>query len=85
MNVPRLCRAQRGAVVIAVAMLSLGCGHAPTRVVRDTTPSWMKYELTGTRIPRAAGPRGHAESASFVTRTSPSGLLLMPGAVVVIQ
>lgn len=72
---------QMTAIAIAAALM-VGCATPPTRVAQETSPKWMKYEVTGTRIRRTAGPRGDASSASFVTGVRRQrDLALMPGVV----
>lgn len=68
--------------VAVAAFLLVGCAGEPTKVARDSTPSWMKQEVTGSRIRLRPGPRGQAASASFVTRVPPRDLALMPGVVI---
>lgn len=69
-------------LLFGVLVLAQGCATPQTKVVQDSTPSWMKYETTGTRIRRPVGPTGHPDSATLVTRTTPRGLLLLPGVFV---
>lgn len=66
-----------GAVI--AAFLLAGCASGPTRPVPDSTPSWMKYEVSGSRIKRRVDANGEPSSASFVTRTNAANLALMPG------
>lgn len=75
----RVSKFMQFAGVAAVAILSQACTSGnPVRPVQDKTPSWLKYEVTGSRIRRPAGVNGQAESASFVTRTNADGLAMLP-------
>lgn len=67
---------------VIAAFLLAGCANGPTRPVPDSTPSWMTYEVSGSRIKRRVDPNGDAGSASFVTRTNAKNLALMPGVAV---
>lgn len=71
-----------GMVLVSAAVAACATSGAQ-RVAKDTTPSWMKYEVTGSRIKRTPGPRGLPEQADFV-RSVPSyqDLSLAPALVI---
>jgi hypothetical protein len=70
----------RTASTILVAVVLLGCSTSPAhRPAQDRTPSWMKYEVTGSRIVRRTDGRGAAQTADSVKSTSPGSFVLLPG------
>jgi hypothetical protein len=73
----------RAASSLAVALALVGCAANPGvyKPAQDTTPSWMKSQVTGSRIPRRTDGRGKAISADFVRSVSPSEFGTLPGIV----
>jgi hypothetical protein len=70
----------RTASTILVSVVLLGCAAGPThKPVQDRTPSWMKYQVTGSRIVRRTDGRGEAKTADSVKSTTPAGFVLLPG------
>jgi 5-formyltetrahydrofolate cyclo-ligase len=70
----------RTASTILVSVVLLGCAASPThKPVQDRTPSWMKYQVTGSRITRRTDGRGASQTADSVKSTSPAELVLLPG------
>jgi type IV pilus biogenesis protein CpaD/CtpE len=87
-----------GALILsAIVMASLmGCASAPDRqagakevqathrvVNRDRTPSWQKYQVSGSRISRHLDANGKPTSADFVQSTTGKGLEMMPGVTMI--
>lgn len=55
--------------------------HAKARqrvASRDRTPSWQKYQVSGSRIPRYLDASGRPLSADFVNSTTSEGLHMLP-------
>ena len=49
----------------------------------DRTPSWQKYQVSGSRIARRMDKSGKPISADFVQSTTSEGLQMMPGVTMV--
>lgn len=50
---------------------------------RDRTPSWQKYQVSGSRIARRLDANGKPTSADFVQSTTSKGLEMLPGVTMV--
>lgn len=66
--------------LLAAALLLTGCAGTPEQGA-DRTPSWMKHQEVGTRIPRVSDRKGDASSASTVVTTTEEGLEDLPSVV----
>lgn len=73
-----------GTVLVVLTFLG-GCsshpatgGQTTARAVRDRTPSWMKYQVTGSRIARPVDGHGKPITADMVRSTSREDLSLLP-------
>ena len=81
-----------GAVILSAILM--GCASAPSdkpsssrqataqtthRTLRDRTPSWQKYHVSGSRIARRLDANGNPTSADFVKSTTSEGLQRVPG------
>lgn len=78
MSTLKLARTSGALVLSAVLM---GCSSNPTPTP-DRTPSWMKYQVSGSRIARRTDAKGKPISADFVHSTTPEGLLMLPAVTV---
>jgi hypothetical protein len=75
-----------GALVLSAVLM--GCSSAPTvrpeavapaRVAsQDRTPSWQKYQVSGSRIARRMDKTGKPLSADFVQSTTSNALHMLP-------
>lgn len=81
-----------GALILSAILV--GCASAPgdkqsgvteartTRVAhrakQDRTPSWQKYQVSGSRIARRLDANGKPTSADFVQSTTGGGLHMLP-------
>lgn len=61
-------------------LLLTACAGTPEQGA-DRTPSWMKHQEVGTRIPRVSDRKGDASSASTVVTTTEEGLEDLPSVV----
>jgi PBP1b-binding outer membrane lipoprotein LpoB len=76
-----------GALILAAILM--GCSSAPTQSTasaaqaraakQDRSPSWQKYEVTGSRIARRLDKSGKPMSADMVQSTTSQGLSMLPG------
>lgn len=53
------------------------------RAKRDRTPSWQKYQVSGSRIARRLDANGKPMSADFVQSTTSKGLEMLPGVTMI--
>lgn len=72
----------RATGVLLLSAVLMGCSSTPAPV-QDRTPSWMKYQVSSSRIARRTDAKGRPISADFVHSTTPEGLLLLPAVTVV--
>lgn len=72
-----------GTLLVSATFVGCGTTLGSYRAVQDTTPSWMKYQVTGSRIKRSTNNRGQATSADFVRSTSSRDLALLPSLTIV--
>lgn len=52
-------------------------------VTRDRTPSWQKYQVSGSRISRRLDASGKPTSADFVHSTTSEGLQMLPAVTMI--
>jgi hypothetical protein len=74
-----------GALILSTVLM--GCSSAPTETgavpvqraaSQDRTPSWQKYQVSGSRIARRMDKTGKPLSADFVMSTTGDGLQMLP-------
>lgn len=85
-----------GALILSSVLM--GCSSAPTRssavgqpsaapaeraAAQDRTPSWQKYQVSGSRIARRMDKSGKPLSADFVQSTTGEGLQMLPGVTMI--
>lgn len=86
-----------GALILSAFVM--GCASAPNQqatatqvketqathrtVNRDRTPSWQKYQVSGSRISRHLDANGKPTSADFVQSTTSKGLEMMPAVTMI--
>jgi hypothetical protein len=83
-----------GALLLSSVLM--GCSSAPTqpstvaqpsasaqRAAQDRTPSWQKYQVSGSRIARRMDKTGKPLSADFVQSTTGEGLHMLPGVTMI--
>lgn len=82
-------RASGALIVVAVLSAAvMGCSSTPSQpksaaqaraATQDRTPSWQKYQVSGSRIARRLDKSGRPMSADMVQSTTSQGLDMMPG------
>lgn len=69
--------------ISAVVLAALcGCAGVP-KTPPDRTPSWMKYQVVGSRIHRNIDVSGQPDSAHYVVSVEAAELRRLPGAKIV--
>lgn len=85
----------RASGALMLSAMLMGCSTAPTTPAststasttstartQDRTPSWMKYQVSGSRIARRTDGEGNPITADFVRSTSVQELQMLPGVMV---
>ena len=65
-------------LVLTATSLLGGCAGTPNGGA-DSTPSWLKHHVVGTRIPRVPDANGDASAAGYVINTTVAQLEDLPG------
>lgn len=83
---------------LMLSALLLGCANAPSQqadaskvqaapakgaTVKDRTPSWQKYRVSGSRIARTLDASGRPTTADYVQSTTSNGLQMLPGVTMI--
>lgn len=78
-NHPGLTKILSGAIA---AVVLCGCAGTPS-APPDRTPSWMKYQVLGSRIHRKVDVSGNPDTAHYVVTVDAGDLLRRPGVTIV--